>query len=52
MIFDTGAEDTLSAGSRCITFTGSSATSKSVMQAAAQSNLKRVSLQCGASPPT
>jgi acyl-CoA reductase-like NAD-dependent aldehyde dehydrogenase len=35
----------------CITFTGSTATGKSVMQAAAQSNLKRVSLECGGKSP-
>ena len=32
-------------------FTGSTATGKSVMQAAAQSNLKRVSLECGGKSP-
>ena len=35
----------------CITFTGSTATGKTVMQAAAQSNLKRVSLECGGKSP-
>jgi len=35
----------------CITFTGSTATGKSDMQAAAQSNLKRVSLECGGKSP-
>jgi acyl-CoA reductase-like NAD-dependent aldehyde dehydrogenase len=35
----------------CITFTGSTATGKIVMQAAAQSNLKRVSLECGGKSP-
>jgi acyl-CoA reductase-like NAD-dependent aldehyde dehydrogenase len=35
----------------CITFTGSTVTGKSVMQAAAQSNLKRVSLECGGKSP-
>jgi acyl-CoA reductase-like NAD-dependent aldehyde dehydrogenase len=35
----------------CIAFTGSTATGKSVMQAAAQSNLKRVSLECGGKSP-
>jgi len=35
----------------CITFTGSTATGKSVMRAAAQSNLKRVSLECGGKSP-
>ena len=35
----------------CIAFTGSTATGKSVMQAAGQSNLKRVSLECGGKSP-
>jgi 4-guanidinobutyraldehyde dehydrogenase / NAD-dependent aldehyde dehydrogenase len=35
----------------CIAFTGSTATGKTVMQAAAQSNLKRVSLECGGKSP-
>ncbi|MGA2562097.1 MAG: aldehyde dehydrogenase [Steroidobacteraceae bacterium] len=35
----------------CVTFTGSTATGKSVMQAAALSNLKRVSLECGGKSP-
>jgi gamma-glutamyl-gamma-aminobutyraldehyde dehydrogenase/4-guanidinobutyraldehyde dehydrogenase/NAD-dependent aldehyde dehydrogenase len=35
----------------CIAFTGSTATGKAVMQAAAQSNLKRVSLECGGKSP-
>jgi gamma-glutamyl-gamma-aminobutyraldehyde dehydrogenase/4-guanidinobutyraldehyde dehydrogenase/NAD-dependent aldehyde dehydrogenase len=35
----------------CVTFTGSTATGKIVMQAAAQSNLKRVSLECGGKSP-
>jgi acyl-CoA reductase-like NAD-dependent aldehyde dehydrogenase len=35
----------------CIAFTGSTATGKLVMQAAAQSNLKRVSLECGGKSP-
>jgi acyl-CoA reductase-like NAD-dependent aldehyde dehydrogenase len=35
----------------CITFTGSTVTGKAVMQAAAQSNLKRVSLECGGKSP-
>src|SRR5271170_2241486 len=34
-----------------ITFTGSTATGKAVMQYAAQSNLKRVSLECGGKSP-
>jgi acyl-CoA reductase-like NAD-dependent aldehyde dehydrogenase len=34
-----------------ITFTGSTATGKAVMQFAAQSNLKRVSLECGGKSP-
>jgi gamma-glutamyl-gamma-aminobutyraldehyde dehydrogenase/4-guanidinobutyraldehyde dehydrogenase/NAD-dependent aldehyde dehydrogenase len=34
-----------------ITFTGSTATGKAVMQCAAQSNLKRVSLECGGKSP-
>ena len=35
----------------CIAFTGSTTTGKAVMQAAAQSNLKRVSLECGGKSP-
>ncbi len=35
----------------CITFTGSTATGKLVMQFAAQSNLKKVSLECGGKSP-
>jgi len=35
----------------CIAFTGSTATGKLVMQYAAQSNLKRVSLECGGKSP-
>jgi acyl-CoA reductase-like NAD-dependent aldehyde dehydrogenase len=35
----------------CIAFTGSTATGKQVMQYAAQSNLKRVSLECGGKSP-
>ena len=35
----------------CIAFTGSTATGKRVMQAAAQSNLKRMSLECGGKSP-
>jgi acyl-CoA reductase-like NAD-dependent aldehyde dehydrogenase len=35
----------------CIAFTGSTATGKSVMQAAALSNLKKVSLECGGKSP-
>lgn len=35
----------------CIAFTGSTLTGKAVMQAAAQSNLKRVSLECGGKSP-
>ncbi len=35
----------------CITFTGSTATGKVVMQCAAQSNLKKVSLECGGKSP-
>jgi acyl-CoA reductase-like NAD-dependent aldehyde dehydrogenase len=35
----------------CITFTGSTATGKTVMAAAAGSNLKRVSLECGGKSP-
>ncbi len=35
----------------CIAFTGSTATGKAVMQAAAASNLKRVSLECGGKSP-
>ncbi len=35
----------------CIAFTGSTATGKTVMQAAAQSNLKKVSLECGGKSP-
>ena len=34
-----------------IAFTGSTATGKAVMQYAAQSNLKRVSLECGGKSP-
>jgi 4-guanidinobutyraldehyde dehydrogenase / NAD-dependent aldehyde dehydrogenase len=35
----------------CITFTGSTATGKTIMQYAGQSNLKRVSLECGGKSP-
>jgi acyl-CoA reductase-like NAD-dependent aldehyde dehydrogenase len=35
----------------CIAFTGSTATGKTVMQLAAQSNLKKVSLECGGKSP-
>ena len=35
----------------CITFTGSTATGKKVMEFAARSNLKRVSLECGGKSP-
>ncbi len=35
----------------CIAFTGSTATGKLVMQLAAQSNLKKVSLECGGKSP-
>lgn len=35
----------------CIAFTGSTATGKLIMQYAAQSNLKRVSLECGGKSP-
>ncbi len=35
----------------CIAFTGSTATGKVVMQLAAQSNLKKVSLECGGKSP-
>ncbi len=35
----------------CIAFTGSTATGKMVMQLAAQSNLKKVSLECGGKSP-
>jgi acyl-CoA reductase-like NAD-dependent aldehyde dehydrogenase len=35
----------------CIAFTGSTATGKAVMQAAAMSNLKKVSLECGGKSP-
>jgi len=35
----------------CIAFTGSTATGKQVMQYAAQSNLKRVGLECGGKSP-
>jgi acyl-CoA reductase-like NAD-dependent aldehyde dehydrogenase len=35
----------------CVTFTGSTATGRSVMQYAGQSNLKRVSLECGGKSP-
>jgi acyl-CoA reductase-like NAD-dependent aldehyde dehydrogenase len=35
----------------CIAFTGSTATGKAVMQAAATSNLKKVSLECGGKSP-
>jgi 4-guanidinobutyraldehyde dehydrogenase/NAD-dependent aldehyde dehydrogenase len=35
----------------CVAFTGSTATGKTVMQYAAQSNLKRVSLECGGKSP-
>ena len=35
----------------CIAFTGSTATGKSVMASAAQSNLKKVSLECGGKSP-
>ena len=35
----------------CIAFTGSTATGKAVMQSAAMSNLKKVSLECGGKSP-
>src|SRR6202050_4058145 len=35
----------------CVTFTGSTTTGRSVMQYAGQSNLKRVSLECGGKSP-
>jgi acyl-CoA reductase-like NAD-dependent aldehyde dehydrogenase len=35
----------------CIAFTGSTATGKSIMQYAGQSNLKRLSLECGGKSP-
>ncbi len=35
----------------CVTFTGSTATGKMIMQYAGQSNLKRVSLECGGKSP-
>src|SRR5580698_9405418 len=35
----------------CIAFTGSTATGKTIMQYAGQSNLKRVSLECGGKSP-
>jgi acyl-CoA reductase-like NAD-dependent aldehyde dehydrogenase len=35
----------------CIAFTGSTATGKSIMQFAGQSNLKRLSLECGGKSP-
>src|ERR1039457_664818 len=35
----------------CIAFTGSTSTGKAVMRSAAQSNLKRVSLECGGKSP-
>src|SRR5256885_2148113 len=35
----------------CITFTGSTATGRMVMQYAGQSNLKRVSVECGGKSP-
>jgi 4-guanidinobutyraldehyde dehydrogenase/NAD-dependent aldehyde dehydrogenase len=35
----------------CIAFTGSTSTGKTVMQLAAQSNLKKVSLECGGKSP-
>jgi 4-guanidinobutyraldehyde dehydrogenase / NAD-dependent aldehyde dehydrogenase len=35
----------------CVAFTGSTATGRSVMQYAGQSNLKRVSLECGGKSP-
>jgi acyl-CoA reductase-like NAD-dependent aldehyde dehydrogenase len=35
----------------CITFTGSTATGRAIMQYAGQSNLKRVSLECGGKSP-
>jgi acyl-CoA reductase-like NAD-dependent aldehyde dehydrogenase len=38
-------------GVDCIAFTGSTATGKLVMQYAAQSNMKRVSLECGGKSP-
>ncbi len=41
----------LSMGVDCIAFTGSTATGKMVMQYAAQSNLKKVSLECGGKSP-
>jgi acyl-CoA reductase-like NAD-dependent aldehyde dehydrogenase len=41
----------MSMGVDCIAFTGSTATGKAVMQYAAQSNLKKVSLECGGKSP-
>ncbi|MFO1428111.1 MAG: aldehyde dehydrogenase [Steroidobacteraceae bacterium] len=41
----------LSMGVDCIAFTGSTATGKLIMQYAAQSNLKRVGLECGGKSP-
>ena len=35
----------------CVTFTGSTATGRAIMQYAGQSNLKRVSLECGGKSP-
>ncbi|MDB6042758.1 MAG: aldehyde dehydrogenase PuuC [Gammaproteobacteria bacterium] len=35
----------------CITFTGSTATGRSIMQYAGQSNMKRVSVECGGKSP-
>ena len=35
----------------CITFTGSTATGRNIMQYAGQSNMKRVSLECGGKSP-
>src|SRR4029078_3456586 len=40
-----------SMGVDCIAFTGSTATGKTVMQYAAQPNLKKVSLECGGKSP-
>src|SRR4029077_7566027 len=36
----------------CIAFTGSTATGRNIMQYAGQSNMKRVSLECGGKSPT
>ena len=46
-----GAALALSMDVDCIAFTGSTATGKVVMQSAAQSNLKKVSLECGGKSP-